>query len=439
MAQWADEGRALSGSYRGGRIRDYQAFGDIKNNMNNQLNPANLPPLNIVVRPEDYRYGDGRVPFKLRGITTENWGEHFEFQVWQLLKTGDTDDCWDYGGIKGVDAFIDALISEGVLPTAVVNQFISWGFMDVGIDSHLHFHSSPRFPGVMTGIGQNGGNVTTELDFAKGNGLVPFTMLPVTQDMTLDEYFDPKAITQEMKDIAMQFRNLMGGKDFILYQWIVDGGATNIPKMAEAQPLGPYSLGIPVNNGWNQVHPTIATGSPCHVVSGYDVQNGSVFISDNYSPFNKILDPGYQISFVLQIIVQYIPPPPAPTLPPNPTVPQEISWLTQIANWLRNIFDPASLGAARSPQWSGVEKAYRKLHPTCEVCGTKGTLTNPLNVHHIAPFHLHPELELSVDNLWTMCRQHHFFFGHFDDWSSFNTTVKADSALWISRIENRTE
>jgi hypothetical protein len=165
--------------------------------------------------------------------------------------------------------------------------------------------------------------------------------------MTLQQYFDPTAITQQMKDIAMQFRNLMGGKDFILYQWINDGGATNVPKMAEAQAAGPYSLGIPVNDGWNQVHPTIATGKPAHVVSGYAVSNDAVNISDNYSPFLKVLDPGYQISYVLQVIVQYIPPPPAPVLPPNPTPVQTSTWITQLIAWLGKILGTVQKGSPK--------------------------------------------------------------------------------------------
>lgn len=290
--------------------------------------------LKIEVRPEDYRYGDGKVPLKLKGITTTDWGSHFDFFVPQLLKDGDTDDCWDFGGIKNVDAFMDALIEPQYLPLPVIQWIADHGFMDVGLDGKKHFHSSPRFPGILTGIGQNGASVQTELDFAKKYGLLPFTMLPVTPNMTLAEYFDPTAITQEMKDLALQFRNLMGGKDFILYQWIVDGGATNVPKMAQCQSAGPYSLGIATNDGWNQVHPTIATGSPNHVVSGYavDLPNLAVLINDNYNPYLKVLDKGYQISYVLQVIVQYIPPAAAPaqTLP-------TLTWLEKLVAWLNGI------------------------------------------------------------------------------------------------------
>jgi len=226
----------------------------------------------------------------------------------------------------------------------VVSQFETWGFMDSNSnDGSPHFHSSERFPGILSGLGQGGGAVTTAYDLFRKNGIVPFTILPVSPTMTMTEYFDPTAITSAIKQIGLDFLSLMGGKNFLQYTWIVDGGATNVPKMAQYQPAGPYSLGIPVDDtGWNQVHPTIATGTAVHVVSGYAVTGGSVNISDNYQPNLKILDPGYQISYVLQVIVQYIPPPPAPTLPPNPTPIQTQTWLQSVVNWLQSIVNTLS-------------------------------------------------------------------------------------------------
>ena len=406
-------------------------------------------PLNIVIRDTDYRYNDGHIPFKLRGLTTTNWGSHFEFQVWQTVAAGqDSDDCWDFGGIKNVDAFMDVLISQQILPLAVIQQITDWGFMDVGIDGNKHFHSSPRYPGILTGIGQNGGGVTTELDFSKANGLVPFTMLPVNQNMTIAEYFDPTSITQEMKDIAMQLRTLMGGKDFILYQWINDGGPTDIPKMAAAQSAGPYSLGIATNDGWNQVHPTIATGNPNHVVSGYavDLPNLAVPISDNYAPFLKVLDRGYQISYVLQIIVQYIPPPPAPTLPTNIAPTQAnvniLIMLVSLYQKLLALLSPTERaklqGASRSPKWGEYKKNFAKTNPKlCAICGNK-----KVQLHHIQSFATRPDLEMVESNTVWMCEglgtaNHHLETAHLGSFLSLNENLPEDIKIWHNKVQNR--
>lgn len=48
----------------------------------------------------------------------------------------------------------------------------------------------------------------------------------------------------------------------------------------------------------------------------------------------------------------------------------------------------------RSPEWPHVREEFLKACPACAACGG----TEDLNVHHIQPFHLHPELELDPAN-----------------------------------------
>lgn len=96
------------------------------------------------------------------------------------------------------------------------------------------------------------------------------------------------------------------------------------------------------------------------------------------------------------------------------------------------------VGAARSGKWPSVRAEYLKLHPTCEACGTD----KDLNVHHIHPFHEHPELELQMSNLITLCREHHLTLGHDPDgpdgpmprnWSASNPHVRRDAAKMLSK------
>lgn len=77
----------------------------------------------------------------------------------------------------------------------------------------------------------------------------------------------------------------------------------------------------------------------------------------------------------------------------------------------------------RSPQWRKVEKDFLEEHPACAACGSKINL----NVHHIKPFHLYPELELDPENLITLCmsaKECHFKIGHGGDWKSYCEQVK---------------
>lgn len=97
------------------------------------------------------------------------------------------------------------------------------------------------------------------------------------------------------------------------------------------------------------------------------------------------------------------------------------------------------LGTARSNLWPAVRQQHLLLQPACAVCGK----TASLEVHHIRPFHLHPELELDPTNLITLCESKkggvncHLFFGHLGNFKSFNVTVLADTPVWHDKIQTR--
>ena len=92
---------------------------------------------------------------------------------------------------------------------------------------------------------------------------------------------------------------------------------------------------------------------------------------------------------------------------------------------------------SRSGQWPAVRKAHLEKEPEWAVCGSKGTADNELNVHHVLPFHKYPDKELDQTNLITLCREHHFTFGHLCEWSSWNTRVREDAAEWRRKIKDR--
>ena len=95
----------------------------------------------------------------------------------------------------------------------------------------------------------------------------------------------------------------------------------------------------------------------------------------------------------------------------------------------------------RSSHWPTVRKNHVKNNPTCALCeGTK-----KLEVHHIKPFHIHPELELDPSNLITLCEDKgngvycHLFFGHLGNYKSLNENVREDVELWRNKLKNRPE
>ena len=100
-----------------------------------------------------------------------------------------------------------------------------------------------------------------------------------------------------------------------------------------------------------------------------------------------------------------------------------------------------NFGGTRSPLWPAARAAHLKLQPTCIVCGG----TSGLQVHHVRPFHIHPELELDPTNLVTLCTGNktlncHIRFGHLDNFKDkWNPNIREDAAVWLARFNASTE
>lgn len=92
---------------------------------------------------------------------------------------------------------------------------------------------------------------------------------------------------------------------------------------------------------------------------------------------------------------------------------------------------------ARSPEWAKIRDAFVEKNPSCAACG--GGVD--IQVHHILPFHLHPELELETTNLISLCMgddQCHLMIGHGDSFRFFNPNVVEDAARFAaSSTEDR--
>lgn len=94
------------------------------------------------------------------------------------------------------------------------------------------------------------------------------------------------------------------------------------------------------------------------------------------------------------------------------------------------------ISGRRSSDWPKVRKEHLLKQPECQACGG----ADELQVHHICPFHLHPELELAPGNLITLCEKRghdcHFVFGHFHNWRLFNPVVRQDVERYRQESED---
>lgn len=90
--------------------------------------------------------------------------------------------------------------------------------------------------------------------------------------------------------------------------------------------------------------------------------------------------------------------------------------------------------ATRSPKWRDIRKKHLETQSVCQFCGN----SKNLEVHHIVPVHIQPELELEYDNLITLCDKNcHLLIGHFMNYKSWNPDVIDQCKIMQEKIKNR--
>lgn len=97
------------------------------------------------------------------------------------------------------------------------------------------------------------------------------------------------------------------------------------------------------------------------------------------------------------------------------------------------LIPPMPMFGERSPKWPAARKHHLERFPKCCICEA----TEQLDVHHVEPYHKAPMMELLETNLITLCRVHHFWFGHLGSWHSFNPKIVSDAEQWHAKICGR--
>ena len=92
----------------------------------------------------------------------------------------------------------------------------------------------------------------------------------------------------------------------------------------------------------------------------------------------------------------------------------------------------------RSTHWPKVRNNHLKYFPACAACMSR----KHLQVHHISPLHLYPELELTDKNLITLCmgsNECHFRLAHGANWEAFNPFIVAHASILLHQPMRRKE
>ena len=93
------------------------------------------------------------------------------------------------------------------------------------------------------------------------------------------------------------------------------------------------------------------------------------------------------------------------------------TFIDQVVNYIKNPFTSYQIDKAK--------RGFRKLQPKCYVCGAKKSNNgNRCDVHHLVPVHVNPALSCDYNNFITLCRRHHYYFGHCNrSWKVFDSNL----------------
>lgn len=91
----------------------------------------------------------------------------------------------------------------------------------------------------------------------------------------------------------------------------------------------------------------------------------------------------------------------------------------------------------RSSHWEALRQSHLETNPQCAAC--EGLVS--MQVHHIKPFHIYPELELDKDNLITLCENKetkcHLKIGHLGSWRNENPDVVQNACAFKLELFNK--
>lgn len=294
---------------------------------------------------------------------------------------------------------------------------------------------SVRFLATMSGTGPAQGNDGgTVAETLRKGGCCQETDWPFTAANYDAFYTRPPQNIIELA--AYQFRDNSFG-----HSWITD---TTPQGMMNALTFSPLALGV---YAWPQpdaqgIYHRPEGAKDCHDVTVFNyVENQYWLIFDSYDTTIKKLAWGYGFGvgkrFTLDRRI-----PTSPTPDNTGWVHWDI-WIDAVRRFLHlgEYSYGRTFGAVRSPQWPGVRAAHLLKEPECQLCGG----TTSLQVHHIRPFHIHPELELEDSNLITLCTGNntincHVRFGHLDNFKDkWNPNIRENCQEWSRLFNAKTE
>ena len=264
------------------------------------------------VEKKAYMFGDGSLVTDIIKADGQ-WDDSLPAEEKQYTSKTDTQNCTVYG-------------SENVCETHIKGMYL------------FSPNYSDRYIGILAGTTIAGNDVQKVCETIRARGLIDEDMLPSTEDMSWDEYYSPKPMTQLYINEGKKWLN----QYIFKHDWVVTknyNGQSTRKKIMDALKYSP--LGISVGAWPVPINGIIADRLPDnHWIMLYGFVEGKYWkVFDHYPPYQKKLAWDYEFSWVKRIsVTKVIPKPPTISDPiTEPEKKQVLSWLESIKQWLLNL------------------------------------------------------------------------------------------------------
>lgn len=259
------------------------------------------------------------IPYEVR-IPNGDSSPYFGNYTGQKYGRFETSTCWMFGACNNIETQLELEAKFGRFSADQMKWFKDNGYIDEDGD----FYLSRRWGAILSGAKDGGNDEAEAWKIAEKYGMIPFSMLPYSIEDTLDEetlkdfvdeYFDTRVITQEMKNLGKEFlkRVKIRSEEFGT-RW----QDKKVDEIIKALKQASLQIGIPVPWYWNQMEVKWdGTTQPEHSVELYKYVLGDeypYFIFDSYEPHLKQLSKDFFIPIATRGIVTAIPDMLTPTI-----------------------------------------------------------------------------------------------------------------------------
>ena len=251
-------------------------------------------------RATDYILGaNSPIEFESRN-TNRNWIEFLGMREDQRFRRFDTMACVTYSALNSVEAQINWMLKNGLVPNITKDWLIANGYLKNGL-----FEASDRFTAKMSETTGRGNFFYKVWDSIRNDGLVPEYKWPTSQDFDWNEYY--KEIPEGVKNLGREFLNHFN----IRYEFVSVENPGDSLKLDKELEHAPIQISVKTCYPWD-AHVQACSGAPNHAILLCDIKNDEYKIFDHYNPYEKTLDNAYYIGSAVKGIVTPIAKDPLP-------------------------------------------------------------------------------------------------------------------------------